>query len=169
MAGHSEDHPVPLVRDQAEEAAKYYVAIFKNSKIVEDRPLHRGREGTQRPPGSVMVVEFELEGQRFMRAQRRPGLQVQRGDLAHINCKDQEEIDYYWDKLAAGGDPSAQQCGWLKDKYGLSWQVALEGMSGSWATRRTPASQRAMEAMMEMKKIDVAKLEEARAGAGTTA
>ena len=109
-----------------------------------------------------MVVEFTLEGQRFMALNGGPNFKFNEAISLYIGCKDQAEIDYYWDKLTQGGDPAAQQCGWLKDKYGVSWQVALEGMERARGRPdRTPASQRAMEAMMEMRKIDVAKLEEA--------
>jgi predicted 3-demethylubiquinone-9 3-methyltransferase (glyoxalase superfamily) len=117
----------------------------------------------------VLVVEFTLEGQRFMALNGGPNFKFNEAISLFIGCKDQAEIDYYWDKLTQGGDPAAQQCGWLKDKYGVSWQVALEGIEQLVGDPSDPGSQRAMEAMMEMKKIDVAKLEEARAGAGTTA
>jgi predicted 3-demethylubiquinone-9 3-methyltransferase (glyoxalase superfamily) len=156
--------------NQAEEAAKYYVSIFKNSKIGNiSRYGEAGKDVHKRPPGSVLVVEFTLEGQRFMALNGGPQFKFNEAISLLIGCKDQAEIDYYWDKLTRGGDPAAQQCGWLKDKYGVSWQVALEGMEQLVGDPSDPGSQRAMEAMMEMRKIDVAKLEEARAGAGATA
>jgi predicted 3-demethylubiquinone-9 3-methyltransferase (glyoxalase superfamily) len=113
----------------------------------------------------VLVVEFTLEGQRFMALNGGPQFKFNEAISLFIGCKDQAEIDYYWDKLTRGGDPAAQQCGWLKERYGVSWQVALEGMEQLVGHPSDPGSQRAMEAMMEMRKIDVAKLEEARAGA----
>ena len=155
---------------QAEEAAKYYVAIFKNSKIGKiARYGEAGKDTHKRPPGSVMVVEFTLEGQRFMALNGGPNFKFNEAISLYIGCKDQAEIDHYWEKLGQGGDPAAQQCGWLKDKYGVSWQVALERMEELVGNPSDQASQRAMDAMMEMKKIDVAKLEEAKAGAGAGA
>ena len=155
---------------EAEEAAKYYVSIFKNSKLGKiGRYGEAGKETHRRPVGSVMVVEFTLEGQRFMALNGGPNFKFNEAISLYVSCKDQAEIDYYWNKLTQGGDPAAQQCGWLKDKYGVSWQVALERMEELVGDPNDRASQRAMEAMMEMRKIDVAKLEEARAGAGAGA
>ena len=116
-----------------------------------------------------MTVEFELDGQHFTALNGGPVFKFNEAISFQISCDDQEEIDYYWDKLTAGGDPKAQQCGWLKDKYGVSWQVVPEALAHLFGDPQNPGSQRAMEAMLQMKKIDVAKLEEARAGAGTTA
>jgi predicted 3-demethylubiquinone-9 3-methyltransferase (glyoxalase superfamily) len=148
---------------QAEEAAKYYVSIFRNSKLGRiSRYGEAGKDVHKRPPGSVMVVEFTLEGQRFLALNGGPQFRFNEAISLLIACKDQAEIDYYWDKLTQGGDPAAQACGWLKDKYGVSWQVALEGMEQMVGDPNDPASQRAMEAMMEMRKIDIAKLEEAK-------
>jgi predicted 3-demethylubiquinone-9 3-methyltransferase (glyoxalase superfamily) len=155
---------------QAEEAAKYYVSIFKNSKIGKiSRYGEGGQEVHKRPPGSVMVIEFTLEGQPFLALNGGPNFKFNEALSLYIGCKDQAEIDYYWDKLTQGGDPAAQQCGWLKDKYGLSWQVGPADFDRLLGDPADPGAQRAMEAMMDMRKIDIAKLEEARAGAGTTA
>ena len=170
MAGIQKIAPFLWFDSQAEEAAKYYVSIFKNSKI--ERISHYGEAGKEnhgRPPGSVMVVEFTLEGQKFMALNGGPTFKFNEAVSLLIGCKDQAEIDYYWNKLIQGGDPAAQQCGWLKDKYGLSWQVAPENFAEILGDPDDPGSQRAMEAMMQMKKIDLAKLEEAKAGAGTAA
>jgi predicted 3-demethylubiquinone-9 3-methyltransferase (glyoxalase superfamily) len=135
---------------EAEEAAKYYVSIFKNSKLGKiGRYGEAGKETHRRPVGSVMVVEFTLEGQRFMALNGGPNFKFNEAISLYISCKDQAEIDYYWNKLTQGGDPAAQQCGWLKDKYGLSWQVALERMEELVGDPNDPASQRAMDAMME--------------------
>jgi predicted 3-demethylubiquinone-9 3-methyltransferase (glyoxalase superfamily) len=151
---------------QAEEAAKYYVSIFKNSKLGKiSRYGEAGKETHQRPVGSVMVVEFTLEGQPFIALNGGPQFKFNEAISLYIACKDQAEIDYYWNKLTQGGDPAAQQCGWLKDKYGVSWQVAFEGIERMVGNPDDPGSQRAFEAMMDMKKLDLAKLEEAKAGA----
>ena len=155
---------------QAEEAAKYYVSIFKNSKLGRiSRSSEAGQETHKRPVGSVMVVEFTLEGQPFIALNGGPHFKFNEAISLYIACKDQAEIDYYWSKLTQGGDPAAQQCGWLKDKYGVSWQVAFEGIERMVGDPDDPGSQRAFEAMMEMKKLDLAKLEEAKAGAGAGA
>jgi predicted 3-demethylubiquinone-9 3-methyltransferase (glyoxalase superfamily) len=150
--------------DQAEEAAKFYTGIFKNSRIGKiSRYGEAGQEVTHKPPGSVMMVAFELDGQPFNALNGGPLFQFNEAVSFVIPCKDQKEIDYYWDKLSQGGDPKAQQCGWLKDKYGVSWQVVpavLEEMVGDPNSER---SQRAMEAMLAMKKIDITTLERAYA------
>jgi len=155
---------------QAEEAAKYYVSIFKNSKLGKiSRYGEAGKETHKRPVGSAMVVEFPLEGQPFFAINGGPQFKFTEAISLFIACKDQTEIDYYWNKLTQGGDPAAQQCGWLKDKYGVSWQVAPEQFDRLLGDPNDPGSQRAMEAMMEMKKIDIAKLQEAKAGEGAGA
>jgi predicted 3-demethylubiquinone-9 3-methyltransferase (glyoxalase superfamily) len=151
---------------EAEEAANYYVSIFRNSKIDSvSRYGEGGKETHKRPVGSAMVVEFTLEGQRFMALNGGPNFKFTEAVSFLISCKDQEEIDYYWDRLTQGSDPSSQVCGWLKDKYGLSWQVAPADFGRILGDPKDPGAQRAMAAMMQMKKIDIAKLEEARAGA----
>ena len=153
---------------QAEEAAKYYVSIFKNSKLGKiSRYGEAGKETHKRPVGSAMVVEFTLEGQRFMALNGGPMFKFTEAISLFIACKDQAEIDYYLDKLTQGGDPAAQQCGWLKDKYGVSWQVAAQGIEQIVGDPKDPGSQRAMQAMMQMKKIDIDKLQEIRSGAGS--
>src|SRR5258705_6385741 len=107
--------------DQAEEVARFYTGIFPNSKIGKiSRYGEAGREITQKAPGSVMMVSFELDGQPFSALNGGPIFQLNEAVSFIIPCKDQQEIDLYWDKLSRGGDPAAQQCGWLKDKFGLS-------------------------------------------------
>src|ERR1700754_1086327 len=109
---------------EAEEAARFYVGIFKHSKIV--RTVHYGHAGQEvhgREPGSVMTVEFELGGQAFTALNGGPHFKFNEAISLQVMCETQDEIDDYWEKLGAGGDPQAQQCGWLKDKYGLSWQI----------------------------------------------
>jgi predicted 3-demethylubiquinone-9 3-methyltransferase (glyoxalase superfamily) len=167
MAAVQKIRPFLWFDSQAEEAAKYYVSIFKNSKLGKiSRYGEAGREQHGRPPGSVMVVEFTLEGQPFIALNGGPHFKFNEAISLYIACKDQAEIDYYWDRLTQGGDPAAQQCGWLKDKYGLSWQVAFEGLEQMLGNPDDPGSQRAFEAMMQMKKLDLAKLEEVKAGVG---
>jgi len=158
--------PFLWFESQAEEAANYYVSIFKNSKIDSvSRYGEAGKEIHQRPVGSAMVVEFTLEGQRFMALNGGPNFKFTEAISLLIACENQAEIDYYWDRLTKGGDPAAQQCGWLKDKYGLSWQVAPRDFGRLLGDPNDPGAQRAMAAMMEMQKIDIGKLEEAREGA----
>ena len=151
---------------QAEEAARFYVSIFKNSKIVSvARYSKAGYEVHHRPEGSVMVVDFEIEGQSFTALNGGPQFTFTEAISLQINCETQEEVDYYWDKLSQGGDPKAQVCGWLKDKYGLSWQVVPTVMVEMMKDHKSPKAQRAMEAMLRMKKIDIKELERAVAGA----
>ena len=151
--------------NQAEEAAKYYVSIFRNSKIGKiSRYGEAGKDVHKRPPGSVLVVEFTLEGQRFMALNGGPQFHFNEAISLFIGCKDQAEIDYYWNKLTVGGDPAAQQCGWLKDKYGLSWQVVPEGMDEMMKDAESSGAQRAMSAMLKMKKIDMNEIERAYEG-----
>ena len=151
--------------DQAEEAANYYVGIFKNSRInAITRYSSAGQEFHHRPPGSVMVVSFELDGHTFTALNGGPVFRFTEAVSFQVNCKSQDEIDYYWDRLGAGGDPKAQQCGWLKDKFGLSWQVVPGGMEEMLKDAESPGAKRAMNAMMQMKKIDMDALQRAYDG-----
>jgi predicted 3-demethylubiquinone-9 3-methyltransferase (glyoxalase superfamily) len=148
--------------DRAEEAARFYTGIFKKSKIRKiSRYGEAGQDVHRRPPGSVMTVEFELDGQPFTALNGGPVFQFNEAISFVVTCKDQEEVDYYWDKLSEGGDPEAQQCGWLKDQYGVSWQVVPALLTEMVGDPNSDKSQRAMAAMMQMKKIDVATLERA--------
>jgi len=150
--------------DQAEEAARFYTSIFRNSKIGKiTRYGEAGREVHRRPPGSVMTIDFELDGHPFTALNGGPVFQFNEAISLVITCKDQKEVDYYWDKLSQGGDPKAQQCGWLKDKYGVSWQVVPAALLEMFGDKATGKSERAMEAMLKMKKLDVAALERAYA------
>lgn len=156
--------------DEAEEAANYYTGIFRNSKILAvTRYGEAGREVHGRPVGSVMIVAFELDGQSFLALNGGPVFQFNEAVSLQVNCKDQDEIDYYWEKLGAGGDPKAQQCGWLKDRYGLSWQVVPPMDEFFASDEKSPAAERAFEAMLKMKKIDIAALRRAAEGAPATA
>ncbi|EPC03301.1 hypothetical protein L861_17310 [Litchfieldella anticariensis FP35 = DSM 16096] len=146
--------------DQAEEAAEFYTSIFDNSGISNvTRYSEAGQEIHGKPPGSVMVVAFELDGQAFTALNGGPLFQFNEAISLQIDCENQAEVDHFWDKLSEGGDENAQQCGWLKDKYGLSWQVVpralIEMLSGPDAEK----SQRVFQAMLGMKKIDITELE----------
>ena len=147
---------------QAEEAAKFYTSVFKNSKIGRvSRYPATGQEIHRRQPGSVMTVEFELDGQRFTALNGGPDFKFTEAVSLQINCDTQEEVDHYWDKLTQGGDPKAQQCGWLKDKFGLSWQVVPRVLPDMLQDHASPRAQKAMEALLRMKKIDIRELERA--------
>jgi predicted 3-demethylubiquinone-9 3-methyltransferase (glyoxalase superfamily) len=148
--------------DQAEQAAKFYTSIFKNAKIGRiTRYGEAGHEVHGRPPGSVLTVEFELDGQKFTALNGGPMFQFNEALSLMIWCETQQEVDHYWDKLGAGGDPSAQQCGWLKDKFGVSWQVVPTIMLELLSDPDHARSERAMAAMMQMKKLDIAALKKA--------
>ena len=150
---------------EAEEAARYYAGIFKKSRIVRiTRYPKAGHEIHGKPEGSVLTVEFELDGQRFTALNGGPHFKFNEAVSLEIHCDTQEEIDYYWEKLTAGGDPKAQQCGWLKDKYGLSWQVVPTEVTEMFVDETSEASQRAFEAMLQMKKLDIAELKRAYEG-----
>ena len=151
--------------NNAEDAAKYYTSIFNNSKIL--RISRYGKEGFEihkMPEGTVMTVEFELEGQKFVGLNGGPLFQFSEAISFIVNCETQDELDYYWNKLSQGGDVKSQQCGWLKDKFGLSWQITPTILSDMLTDKDQKKSQRAMKAMMQMKKLDIQKLEEAFEG-----
>lgn len=153
--------------DQAEEAVDFYTAIFKNSKIGKvARYGEAGREIHGRPAGSVMTVAFELEGQAFTALNGGPVFKFNEAISFQVNCETQEEVDYYWDTLSAGGDEKAQQCGWLKDKYGVSWQVVPTALPDMLMDHDSDKSRRAMEAMLGMKKLDIDALQRAYDGSG---
>jgi predicted 3-demethylubiquinone-9 3-methyltransferase (glyoxalase superfamily) len=150
---------------QAEEAARFYVSVFKKGKITA---VHRypavGQEIHKRPAGSVMTVDFTLNGVPFTALNGGPVFKFSEAISLQVLCDTQAEIDYYWDKLGEGGDPNARQCGWLKDKFGLSWQVSPKAMGKMLKDPKSPATERAFAAMMEMKKLDIAKLKAAFRG-----
>ena len=151
--------------DQAEAAAKFYTAIFRNSKIVKTaRYGEAGREIHGRPPGSVMTVAFELEGQSFTALNGGPVFKFNEAISLQVFCESQGEIDYYWNKLSEGGDEKAQQCGWLKDKFGVSWQVVPAKLPELLTDPDSAKSQRAFQAMLKMKKLDIDQLGRAYAG-----
>ena len=150
---------------QAEEAAQYYTGIFKTGRVTRvTRYSEVGQETHKRPPGSVLTVEFELNGKTFTALNGGPIFKFNEAISFQVYCETQKEIDYYWEKLGAGGDPSAQVCGWLKDKFGVSWQVVPTILPELIGDPNSEKSQRAMAAMMEMKKLDIAELERAYQG-----
>jgi predicted 3-demethylubiquinone-9 3-methyltransferase (glyoxalase superfamily) len=144
---------------QAEEAANFYVSIFKNSRIGK---VVRYGEAGPGPKDSVLTIAFELDGLNFTALNGGPHFKFTEAISLHIDCENQEEVDYYWDKLLKGGQPS--QCGWLKDKFGLSWQVVPSILPKLLGDPDREKANRVMQAMMRMIKIDVAKLEAAYAG-----
>jgi predicted 3-demethylubiquinone-9 3-methyltransferase (glyoxalase superfamily) len=145
---------------EAEEAADFYCSIFKNSRIVS---VARYPESGPREAGMVMVVEFELDGERFVAINGGPEFKFDEAVSFQVNCDSQEEIDYYWQSLTAdGGKPG--QCGWLTDKYGLAWQVTPTGMDQVFADPDPERANRAMQAMLRMQKIDMAELQAAADG-----
>ncbi|CAN5889799.1 VOC family protein [soil metagenome] len=151
--------------NEAEEAANYYTSIFRNSHI--GRISYYGKEGYEihrRPAGSVMTVEFKLEEMEFLALNGGPVFKFNEAISFVINCSNQGEIDYYWEKLSAGGDEKSQQCGWLKDKYGLSWQVVPQVLAEMMSSTDKEKSERVMGAMLEMKKLDIEKLKQAYNG-----
>jgi predicted 3-demethylubiquinone-9 3-methyltransferase (glyoxalase superfamily) len=147
---------------QAEEAANFYTSIFKNSRIIGvTRYGEEGAQASGRPKGTVMTVAFQLEGQEFVALNGGPHFQFSGAVSFVVNCESQGEVDYYWEKLSAGGDPQAQQCGWLKDKYNLSWQVVPTLLMTLLNDPDPDLSRRVMKAMLQMKKIDIATLKRA--------
>jgi predicted 3-demethylubiquinone-9 3-methyltransferase (glyoxalase superfamily) len=151
--------------DQAEEAARFYTGIFDGSRIVRiSRYGEAGREVHGKARGTVLTVEFELRGQPFTALNGGPSFKFNEAISFQINCRTQKEVDYYWEKLSDGGDEKAQQCGWLKDRYGVSWQVVPTVLTEMIADPDPQKSQRAMAAMRRMKKLDIASLERAYAG-----
>jgi predicted 3-demethylubiquinone-9 3-methyltransferase (glyoxalase superfamily) len=144
---------------EAEDAASFYTSVFKNSRIVN---VTHYTEAGPRDAGMVMTVEFELDGQRFVGINGGPEFTFDEAVSFQINCETQDDVDYYWEKLAEGG--SEGPCGWLKDKYGLSWQVVPTGMEELFADPDPQRAERAMKAMLGMGKLDIAALRSAADG-----
>ena len=138
---------------EAEEAADYYCSIFKNSRVVN---VDRYTDAGPREAGTVMTVEWEVDGHRFVGINGGPEFTFSEAVSFQINCEDQAEVDYYWEKLADGGEEGP--CGWLKDRYGLSWQVVPTGMDELFADPDPAKAERAMRAMLGMRKLDIAAL-----------
>jgi len=150
---------------EAEEAANFYVSVFKGSKIGD--VTRYGKEGYEihgKEAGTVMTVEFEIEGQKFLALNGGPIFKFNEAISFQVHCETQEEVDYYWEKLSEGGDKKAQVCGWLKDKYGLSWQIVPTILPKMLKDKDTEKSQRVMKAMLQMHKLDVQTLIKAYEG-----
>jgi predicted 3-demethylubiquinone-9 3-methyltransferase (glyoxalase superfamily) len=145
---------------EAEEAASFYTSVFEDSRIVN---VAHYTEAGPREAGTVMTVEFELNGQRFVGINGGPQFTFDEAVSFQINCEDQDEIDYYWDRLTEGGKEGP--CGWLKDRYGMSWQVVPTGMDELFADPDPKRAERAMKAMFAMTKLDIAALRSAADGA----
>jgi predicted 3-demethylubiquinone-9 3-methyltransferase (glyoxalase superfamily) len=145
---------------EAEEAAEFYCSVFKNSRVVS---IARYTESGPRETGMVMSVEFELDGDRFVGINGGPDFKFSEAVSFQVNCETQEEIDYYWDRLTADGGKEGP-CGWLTDKYGLSWQVTPTGMDALFSDPDQSRADRAMKAMLGMGKLDIAQLEAAADG-----
>ena len=148
---------------EAEEAAEFYVSVFKDARIVN---VTRYTEAGPREAGMVMTVEFELKGQRFVGINGGPNFTFDEAVSFQITCETQDEVDYYWETLSEGG--SEGPCGWLKDRYGLSWQVVPTGMEELFSDPDPERAERAMKAMLEMKKLDIAALRSAADGVAAT-
>jgi predicted 3-demethylubiquinone-9 3-methyltransferase (glyoxalase superfamily) len=147
---------------EAEEAAGFYTSIFPDSRILDTtRYGDAGREIHGMPSGSIMTVEFELSGQRFTALNGGPVFRFNEAISFQVECDGQEEMDHYWDRLRRGGDENAQQCGWLKDRYGVSWQVTSRRMYEMLNDPDRARADRAMTALLSMKRIDLAELERA--------
>lgn len=151
--------------NQAEEAAKFYTGVFRDSRIVATSHYSEaGQEVHGQKPGTVMTVAFELEGQSFTALNGGPVFKFNEAVSFQIMCDNQEQVDHYWNKLSEGGDEKAQQCGWLKDRFGVSWQVVPRVLPELLMDPDPARSQRAMNAMLKMKKLDIAQLKRAAEG-----
>lgn len=152
--------PFLWFNNEAEEAAKFYTSIFKNSKILNiTHYSDSASKAANQPKGSVMTAAFQIEGQTFTAINGGPIFKFTEAVSFVINCETQKEIDYYWEKLSEGGDPKSQQCGWLKDKYGLSWQIVPTSLAELLSD--PSRSERVMSKLLQMKKIDLDVLQNA--------
>jgi predicted 3-demethylubiquinone-9 3-methyltransferase (glyoxalase superfamily) len=148
---------------EAEEAAAFYTSVFDNSRIVK---VMRYTEGAPRPAGTVMTVEFELDGQRFVGINGGPQFTFDEAVSFQVDCETQDEVDYFWKRLSEGGEEGP--CGWLKDRFGLSWQVAPSALRELLDDPDPERAQRAMQAMLEMRKLDIGALRRAADGVPAT-
>jgi predicted 3-demethylubiquinone-9 3-methyltransferase (glyoxalase superfamily) len=145
-----------------EEAANFYISIFKNSRIKHiQRYTEAGKEHHGKEPGSVMVVSFEINGQEFTALNGGPIFKISEAVSFQVMCESQDEVDYYWEKLGEGGDPKSHVCGWLKDKFGVSWQIIPTRFLEMIASGDAEKAERAYTAMFGMKKLDIGALERA--------
>ena len=165
MASLQRISPCLWFSDQAEQAVAFYSSVFMGAKISRvTRYGQAGREVHGRPAGSVMTIEFELDGTPFTALNAGPAFTFNEAVSMQVHCDSQQEIDYYWERLGQGGDPKAQQCGWLKDRFGLSWQIVPRVLSDMLADADHAKSGRAMTSMLQMKKFDIAALQRAFEG-----
>ena len=151
--------------NQAEEATKFYTSIFKNSGI--DKISRYGKEGQEihgKQPGSIMTIEFRIEGQKFVALNGGPQFKFNEAISFIIYCNSQREIDYYWERLGEGGDEQAQICGWLKDKFGVSWQIVPGDLANMLADTDSEKTGRVMKSLLQMKKLDLETLQQAYEG-----
>ena len=149
----------------AEEAVNFYISVFKNSEIL--RSTRYGKEGQEihkMPEGTIMTIEFKIEGQEFVALNGGPIFQFSEAISFIVNCETQDEVDYYWYKLSEGGDVNAQECGWLKDKFGLSWQIVPTILTELIMDEDREKASRTMAAMLKMKKLDIETLKNAYKG-----
>lgn len=154
--------PFLWFNEQAEEAVKYYISIFANSKIVTTTRYSReSSQASGRAEGSVMTIAFELDGQPLTALNGGPHFKFTEAVSLAVNCHSQDEIEHYWSKLSYGGDENAQVCGWLKDRYGLSWQVVPAQLPELLSNADPEKSRKVMSALLEMKKIDLEALQQA--------
>jgi predicted 3-demethylubiquinone-9 3-methyltransferase (glyoxalase superfamily) len=150
---------------EAEQAANHYTTIFKNSKILKtQRYTDAGKDIHGREPGSVMVIEFELNGMRFVGLNGGPQVTFNGAVSFQIDCADQAEVDYYWEKLGEGGDENKKRCGWLEDKFGVTWQVVPTALKEMLGDENIEAVKRVTVTMMGMKKLEISGLREAFSG-----
>jgi predicted 3-demethylubiquinone-9 3-methyltransferase (glyoxalase superfamily) len=148
--------PFLWFNDQAEEAANFYVSVFENSRILDStRYAKEAAKACGKPEGSLMTIAFELDGQKFSAINGGPMFTFNPAVSLVVNCQGQDEVDHYWNLLSKDGDPAAQQCGWLKDRYGLSWQIVPAQLIELLTAADQAKSQKAMQVLMTMKKIDV--------------
>ena len=146
----------------AEEAVSFYTSIFKNSKIGNiSRYGNEGYEIHRKPVGTVLTIEFELNGQAFTALNGGPMFKFNEAISFQVGCESQEEVNYYWEKLSEGGDQNAQRCGWLKDKYGLSWQIVPTILGKMLQGKDGKKSESVMKALLQMKKLDIKTLKQA--------
>jgi predicted 3-demethylubiquinone-9 3-methyltransferase (glyoxalase superfamily) len=149
---------------EAEDAARFYCSVFKNSRLGKiNRYVDEGQEIHGKQAGSVMAVEFEIDGQRFAALNGGPQFKFTEAISFQVHCDDQNEVDYFWEKLSEGGEEVA--CGWLKDKFGLSWQIVPKALFEMLSSADAARTKRVTKAFLQMKKFDIAALERAYAGA----
>ncbi|MBT2571813.1 VOC family protein [Planococcus sp. ISL-110] len=149
----------------AEEAVEFYTSVFKNSKVMRTTYYSgAGKEINGIDAGKVMTIEFQIEGQDFLALNGGPAFQYNEAISFIINCESQEEVDYYWNKLTEGGDEKAQVCGWLKDRFGISWQVVPVELNDMLVDAETEKMERVTNALLQMKKLDLNALRQAYEG-----